>query len=151
MFQVRADPASQDQLVPRQKNIFTGGLQVQTDPASLDQLVPCPPPKKSLFHEKLSLTHFLFNVRVCVLIIPGSTHTLLKKNSTNQGVTISCSHNPRARDPRRQDQLVPLGCPHTKITRPWFVLNLFFWGAGCELVPGGRINSHTWVVRMQKM
>ena len=53
-------------------------------------------------------------------------------------------------DPRRQDQLVPIGCSHTKIMRPWFVPNLFF-GAGYELIPGGRIISYPWVVRMQKL
>ena len=30
--------------------------------------------------------------------------------------------------PRRQDQLVPLSCAHTKIMRPWFVPNIFSGG-----------------------
>merc|ERR1711906_62544 len=75
-------------------------------------------------------------------------------------------HNPGVQaDPASWDQLVPcppekysaqtevsqpMGCAHTKIMRPWFVRNLYFSGAGYELIPGGRISSYPWVVRMQK-
>jgi len=54
-------------------------------------------------------------------------------------------------DPRRQDQLVPMGCVNTQIMRPWFVSNVLFFGAGYELIPGGRISSHPCVVRIQKL
>ena len=52
-------------------------------------------------------------------------------------------------DPRRQDQLVPLGCAHTKIMRAWFVSNLLFFGGRVradprrqdQLVPMGCANT----------
>ena len=30
-------------------------------------------------------------------------------------------------DPRRQDQLVPMGCANTKIVKPWFEPNILFF------------------------
>ena len=36
-------------------------------------------------------------------------------------------------DPRRQEQLAPMGCTSAKIVRPWFVPNIF---------PGGRVRAN---------
>ena len=49
-------------------------------------------------------------------------------------------------DSRRQDQLAPLGCACAKNHEAFVCVKFVVFGAGNELIPDGRINSHQWAV-----
>merc|ERR1711966_397884 len=141
-------------------------------------LVPCPPEKYSAqtevsqpmgcAHTKIMRPWFVRNLYFSGAgyeLIPGGRISLYPWVVRNKNYeTCVCDEyiffRGRVRvDPRRQDQLVPMGCAqaqtevsqpmgcaHTKIMRPWFVRNLYFSGVGYELIPEGRISSYPWVV-----